>query len=248
MLTVATALPFEARDFGATLGGTQSALGRGWVLTGRVGATPAQLVVSGPGARRVAAAADALKTKPSVLISAGVAGALRDELRAGAVVVADSVCTLRSSARSTDPALRALAQAALSECGVPWRSDRCLGVDEVLASEAVKREAGRQSGAGIVQMEDHVWAGRAAAWGVPFLSLRVVLDTVDRELPEAAMLFPWRGPSAASAIRVLVRRPREIPALLALGRAQARARRALAAALHAVVGELARDAAGRDPG
>lgn len=248
MLTVATALPFEARDFGAALGGTRRELGHGWVRTGSVGATPVQLVVSGPGGRRVAAAADALQEKPSVLISAGVAGALRDELSAGLVVVADSVSTLRSSARSTDPGFRRRAQAALTERGVRWRSDRCLGVDEVLASEAAKREAARQSGAGVVQMEDHVWAARAAAWGVPFLSLRVVLDAVDREVPEAAMLLPWRGPSAVSVIRVLARRPHQIPALFALGRAQSRARRALATALHAVVGEFARDAAGRDPG
>ncbi len=246
-LLVATALPFEAKDFAARVGGGTAPLGRGWVHRGALGSYPVQLAVTGPGARRVRAAADALPAVPSALISAGVAGALRDDLGAGVVVVADAVCALGGPTLRTDETLRECAEAALGEAGRPWCRARCLGVDAVLTSEASKREAAQKSGAAIVQMEDHAWAERAKAWGIPFLSLRVVLDAVDRVVPDIAMRVPWRGPSVLGVARELARRPQELPALVALGQAQRRARRALAAALYDVVGALARDAAAADP-
>lgn len=238
-LLLATALPFEARDLAERLGGDRIVTGRGWRWRGDLGGGPVELVVTGPGARRVHAAADALATPPRAMISSGVAGALRDDLEPGDVVVADSVATFHSSPRRTDDGFRAAAETALGAAGVAWRRERCLGVDEVLASEASKRDAAGQSGAAIVQMEDHVWAERAAAWRVPFLSLRVVLDAVDREVPEAAMRFPWRGPGPLDVLRVVAACPAQIPALIALGRAQSQARRALAAAQAAVLARCA---------
>ncbi len=246
-LLVATALPFEARDLAASLGGARSEIGRGWRWRGALEGRPLDLVVTGPGARRVHAAADALAVPPRAVISTGVAGALLDDLGPGAVVVAESVATLHSSPRRTDDALRDEAEAGLAELGLSWRRARCLGVDEVLAGEAAKRDAARQSGAAIVQMEDHAWAERAAAWRVPFLSLRVVLDAVDREVPEAAMMFSWRGPGPLDVLRVVAARPAQVPALVALGRAQSRARRALAAAHRAVLPRCAA-AAAAEPG
>ncbi len=242
-LLVVTALPFEARDLAKTIGGARRELGRGWIQSGALDGEPVSLAVTGPGRRRVDAAADALPAPPSVLISAGVAGALRDDLGAGWVVLADSVRRYGAPPHDTDDALLRRAKAALGESALSWRIGGCLGVDEVLVSEASKRRAARQSGCAVVQMEDHVWAERSEQWGAPFLSLRVVLDAVDHALPEAAMQFPWRGPSAWAVARVLAGRPAQIPALLALSRSQTRARRALSRALHAVAGALSRDAA-----
>ncbi len=167
-----------------------------------------------------------------------MAGALIDECAPGDLILADRVCEPGGETFDCDPTLRARAERALAGAGQPARSGGCLGVDVVLESEAKKRAAARESGAVIVQMEDHRWAARAARWGVPVLSLRVVLDTVDHHIPEVAMAFPWRGAGVGDVVRALAPRPWEIPALLRLRRAQERATAVLAAALSLVAETL----------
>lgn len=243
---MATALPFEAADLAASVGGRRRDLGRGWSQQGQWRRVPVELAVTGPGPRRVELAAAALVDPPCAVLSSGVAGALVDDCAPGEVVLAARVCTLDAVSHATDPDLRQRAARALVAARLPARDDACLGVDVVLESEAKKRAAARRSGAAIVQMEDQVWAERAEHWGVPFLSLRVVLDRVDRQIPEAALAFPWRGPSLRDALRILAPRPRELPALLELSWAQRRARRALSAALHCVVAALHGDTTPHD--
>ncbi len=229
---VATALPFEARDLARALGGEREATGRGWSNVGRLGECRVRLLVTGPGAERVERAAVALAERealPAMLLTTGVAGALRPELGVGEIVVASAVCDRSGgSPVATDAACRTRARQALLATGLRWREGVCLGVDRVLPDAHAKRRAAASTGADVVQMEDHVWARQAASWGIPFLSVRVVLDAIDQAIPAAALAFPWRGPGAGEVAVTLLRSPQIAPALAKLGAAQRRARRALA--------------------
>jgi len=232
---VATALPFEARALAQTLARDPEVVreetGRGWSIAGRVAGGRVRLLVTGPGRRRVELAIGALERRnerPSLLLCGGVAGALRAELAMGEIVLADVVCAAPARRFETDPRWRDCARRALERTGLGWRQGVCLGVDRVLEAPAAKRGAARLSGAHVVQMEDHVWAERASGWGIPFLSVRAVLDELEHPIPSAALAFPWRGPSATQVAIALWRQPRALGALLKLGAAQRRSEGALA--------------------
>ena len=248
-VVVATALPWEAAPLLRRLGGPRETAGEGFGVRGHWRGLALRVLVTGPGPDRVRRAAaqlrwEELRPPPRVLLSGGVAGALHPDLQPGDVVLADAVRNADPSAvpqtHAVDPGWRQRAQDALETVGLPWRGGLCLGVDTVLADAAAKRSAARESGAAVVQMEDHVWAEVAAAGQTPFLSLRVVLDARDQALPEAALDFPWQGSGAARVAATTLRRPRLALPLLRLAAHRRRACRAWGAFLEAFLTELSR--------
>ena len=87
-----------------------------------------------------------------------------------------------------------------------------------------------------VNMEDYWAAGAARAAGVPFASVRAVLDTADQEIP------PWVSLYASNARRAawsLVAHPGRVPTLLRLWRQAGLARRQLTRCLLTAVKALA---------
>ena len=84
-------------------------------------------------------------------------------------------------------------------------------------------------------MEDHAWAEAAADAGLPFASLRAVLDPVDRAVPDTVMAWDWRGPRTTEVGSAVLRRPSIALSLARLIWERARARRAIDRALEAIV-------------
>ena len=190
---------------------------------------PAPLVeVSGIGARRARDASRLLVDRgASALVSWGVAGGLDPELSAGTVVLPDAV--IRGDGQRVEVDLewrdrlvdRILGQINLSTAPV-------LTVDRPLASPGEKSEAHQRTGAGAVDMESAAVASVAAGAGVPFITVRVVVDTADMGLPASATSLcdesGWLN--LGSALR-LVFRPGDWAGLAALARANAAAGRAM---------------------
>jgi adenosylhomocysteine nucleosidase len=156
----------------------------------------------------------------TALISFGLAGGLDPALAAGALVVPQSV-QVQGRLFSCDEALRA------SLAGESIAS--LLAADAVVASATEKRRLWQETGAGAVDLESGAVAEVATAAGIPFAVLRAVCDPAARDLPSAAVeALDQNGRIApAKMAGILARHPLQILALIALGRAAARARRSL---------------------
>jgi len=79
-------------------------------------------------------------------------------------------------------------------------------------------------------MESHILGKVADAAGLPFLIVRAVSDHAGRDLPPSALCgtAPDGSVRPGAVIARLMTRPQDLPGLIALGRASARAHRALA--------------------
>lgn len=145
------------------------------------------------------------------IISFGVAGGLDARLRPGDWVVASEVAETQGS-RATD---KGWSQRLLNAVGDAHHAP-VIGVDTPVADPARKCELHRLTGAAAVDMESHIVARLAAAHGLAFAALRVIVDPAHRTIPAAALLGMGPGPQAdgLAVLRDLMARPSQLPHLL----------------------------------
>ena len=158
--------------------------------------------------------------RPERLLCLGFAGALREELATGDLVLARRVYTDdEDGAVECDEDMLKEVQEALG--GSPgYHVADSLTVGRPVCTVAQKRGLAEATGAWVANMEDY-WIGRVAAqYGVPFLSVRAVVDTAGQELsPFVASLGHRRPPfQALLAASYCVLRPAALPSLLRLSR------------------------------
>ncbi len=156
----------------------------------------------------------------TALISFGLAGGLRADLRPGAVLVPNAV--MEGAARyPCDGALMAWLGGSTGEA--------ILAGETIAASATEKAALLAQFGAPAVDLESGAVARVAAAQGVRFAVLRAIADPAARNLAPAA-LVPLKadgGIDLAGVLRAVLRRPGQIPGLMALAGDASRARAAL---------------------
>jgi adenosylhomocysteine nucleosidase len=156
----------------------------GMAFEAKIAAGPGVLVFCRNARRELAAVAEnAVRQGYRGIISFGVAGGLASNLRTGDWVVASTVLESQN-ARATDAAwsnrlLNAIAGASHAPI---------IGVDAPVAEPTMKRELHRTTGAAAVDMESHVVARLAAAHGLAFAAVRVIVDPAHRTVPPAALL------------------------------------------------------------
>jgi adenosylhomocysteine nucleosidase len=141
------------------------------------GRRSAAVLRTGMGPSAASAALSRLETEPGLIVSAGFAGALQEDLRAGDLV-AQQLTPCPSAAKALEKAAVGL--------GLVPRFGRILHADFVLATPEQKREAGARSGALAVDMESAAVAAWARQRGLPALALRVIFDERDRPLPRSS--------------------------------------------------------------
>jgi adenosylhomocysteine nucleosidase len=207
---VVAALAAEARALGPA-----RPQGEGWAVL----ADGNLLAISGMGPKAARSAALRLiDAGATSLVSWGLAGGLDPDLEAGAVCVPREVIAADGSRLRTARSW----QESLSS-SVP--SGRRVGNDALLTTEyaletpADKSAARRATGACAVDMESSAVAQVAEAHGVPFIAVRVIVDTARDGIPQTVA-----GASRAGKLRTgrlilgLLRSPLEIAALLRLAR------------------------------
>ena len=187
-------------------------------LARRLGAAVA--VGGGDAAGAAAAATRLAEAGVSALLSFGLAGGLSTSLRAGDVIVPDGVVSEAGEQWEVDAALA-------GRLGSP--AGLVLAAASIIGTRVAKCRAWERSGAMAVDLESGSVAKVAASHTLPFAVLRAICDPADRDLPPAALtaLDPHGRIRPTALIRSLARYPGQIPALIALGREAAQARRAL---------------------
>ena len=191
------------------------------------------LAVSGVGFGAAAAAARELAAAPvSALMTFGVAGGLDPALKAGTVILPTQVISSDGARFATCRSWQARLAAAV---GTPYKAVGGILLSSPLAIEtpADKAIAFRDSGALAVDMESVAVAEIAAAHQLPFIALRVIVDTASDVLPPAVIAASRTGRvKIARLLAGLLTAPGDIAALIGLSlryRAALRSLRAVAA-------------------
>lgn len=199
-----------------------------------------RVVLTGVGpmhAKRVAA--EALKWKPDMCISSGLAGALRSELGIGDVFFARSVKELESGRTiGCSPELAAAAQ----KLGVGLMEQLLSTSSMVLTAEGKARLG---SMAEAVDMESFSVLAEANAQGIPAIAVRAISDSADENLPMnfQSFLNDQGGLDRSKVARALARVPYKLPGLVRLGRNAKRAATRLAQFLDVYVADIAKHSA-----
>lgn len=134
-----------------------------------------------------AAASDAVERalevgeEPNLILSTGFCGGLAPSLPPGKIVLAETI-RHRGETVPLDVNLFDRAKDGLSRGGVDFTTGAIESVDQVIENVAEKKDLGAE-GAIAVEMEDGSLARLAHARGIGFLSVRAVIDPVDRVLP-----------------------------------------------------------------
>ena len=184
------------------------------------------------GTRAPATLGSFLDGRPHVggVLAVGFAGALHDGLDTGDLVAATRLLTAGGDDPiECDRGLLRAAEGVLERSGARCSKGDTLTVDAALRTAGEKRSHGRQTGALAVTMEDYWLARECARRGVPFLSVRSVLDVAAQELPPFVAELGDRGllVQAARVALGLAARPRHFPAVARLRGQVRRARSSL---------------------
>jgi hypothetical protein len=151
------------------------------------------------------------------IVMAGLAGGLDPKLEIGEVVV---------DARSTWRASR-----------LEFKRAEFLTVSDAVTSASQKSELFRQTGAGVVEMENEQVRKLAASYGIPFLGIRAISDAAEDSIDPAVLAFidPFGAVKINEVISEMVRRPSIIKKLRNLSKASAAALERLADAVKEVI-------------
>lgn len=161
----------------------------GKVCLGEAGSVRVALATSGPGGVRAAQATEAvvLGHRPRLVVAAGFAGGLVEELRRFHVFFPNEVVDTTGRAMGLPPAV------AEPEVSAGIHVGRLLSVAEPVRTPEKKRELAARCGALAVDLETFSVAEVCRRQGVPMAAIRVITDTVDEVLPpEVAYLMQPR--------------------------------------------------------
>lgn len=202
-----------------------------------VGMEDERAIAAGAGVEVVAGTANANRLRERLnqldisgvkaVFSFGVGGGLDPTLNAGDLLVSERVLSHNGggSANATDdswPVDAALLQNALlraRKANLVVRKATFLGTDREAREQSAETVTGlyRATGAQLIDNETHIAAQFASEHGLPFLSIRVVSDSVHTPLPPAALLplNPDDGsPDLAAIAKSLLSHPSQIPTLV----------------------------------
>lgn len=216
-MVITSAMPQETGAVSACLRVKVPASGTCPAWRGDCGGTTATTLCTGIGREALTAGLEGTLAQgnAAAVVSAGFAGALADNLKAGDIVVCGSTMAEGEAAPyDADPVL--LARAYRAGVGAGPRVVRGTGVTvPVAAADRRAKSALRtRTGADVCEMEDY-WAARLAAdRGLPFLAVRVVLDEVATDVSDFSGFVSAKGVRPFRALGYFITHPWRIGAAL----------------------------------
>jgi hopanoid-associated phosphorylase len=183
-----------------------------------------QIICAGDGCDLAPRLHEAITVGCRGLVSFGVAGGLRADLRAGTAIVASAVVSggkhYETDAEWSRKLLRQIPDAV---------SGPLAGSPGPVATVAAKRALHHDSGAIAVDTESHIVAEAAALRRLPLAAIRVVCDPAARNVPELALRSIRSDGSTdiPGLLRALCREPAHVPGLLRIALDARAARTAL---------------------
>jgi adenosylhomocysteine nucleosidase len=174
MIAVTFALPAESSEFSRRLRDRTNAERNGVrIVRGKMNGRMIEVLHTGVGEKvcheRVGKFLQ--DQELDLLISAGFAGALNDELQAGDLLLAKNFSTIDLNERG------------VSYSSLPIHMANLLTVSALIDSSDERNRIARASSAAAVDMETEFIARACAEHGVPLLSLRVITDTPRQPFP-----------------------------------------------------------------
>lgn len=162
---------------------TRERLAHATVWHGTAAACEVWLVKTGMGLQCAEAAARTVSPAPRVdlMVSTGCAGALAPELMPGDLAVASAIVGNGGEHFETDTVHRERFRRVAERAALRFTDGPVLCSPHVLATALDKRAAAAR-GPIAVEMEGAPIAAYAAQTGIPFVSVRAILDTADTEL------------------------------------------------------------------
>lgn len=153
-------------------------------------------------------------SKPDAILSFGIAGGLAPDLGAGDIRIANAIMAPDGRRLEADPAWSAQLAVTL---GCPLTT--FAGADAPVAATSDKRALHAATGADLVDMESHHAAAWAADKCVSFAAVRVITDSAERQLPQAAAvgMRPDGKVDLAAILVSLAKNPAQLPALIRTG-------------------------------
>jgi adenosylhomocysteine nucleosidase len=175
------------------------------------------LAISGIGGIAAAAAAQALvDAGASALMTFGMAGGLDPALKPGSVVIPCELLSSEGARYAASRAWREQVAAAVSPLRAVTEGN-LLTSTHAIDTPADKAAAFRNTGAAAVDMESAAVAKIAAQHNLPFIAVRVIVDTAADMLPRAVVAASRAGRvQLARLIGGLILAPREIASVVRL--------------------------------
>ncbi len=176
---------------------------------------------------------------PHLIVSVGFAAGTQAGQSTGSAVICDRLLSVEGPAylwrRQAGKEIEINAHLAqnvrsqLEEHGASVQTGACMTVPQFVSNPSMKAWIGSAFEVSLIDMEGY-WAAHAAAESnVPFISLRIVLDTVEQSVSPLVSQFLEDGPlrRAAKGARFIAAHPGDIPGLLSLAHQTKRARKSL---------------------
>ena len=169
MIAVSFALPAESSGLIALLQDKQSvAIGPAKAVRGKIGERAVAIVYTGVGRKSCENRIDKFldETRPKIFIGAGFAGAVREGLKIGELVLAENF---------SDSRLLSDAQEILRPRNV--RTVKLFTATTIVDSIEERNRIAREHGADAVEMETEYIAAACTKHAIPMLSLRAISDS-----------------------------------------------------------------------
>lgn len=161
------------------------------------------------------------------VVALGFAGGLDPALKPGDLVTATEIHEESGAPIECDPEMLDTVETVASELGC--RPAAAYTSRRPVCTPDEKRELFDKTGASFVTMEDYYFAREASLLGVPFISVRAVVDSADRYVPFPVANMGNKTPAsqAVSALSYAAVHPWDLPVLIALGVGASKAARSL---------------------
>ena len=187
----------------------------------------------GQGQARARSAAEALvDIGANALLSFGVAGGCNPDLPSGTVILATGIRDISSGGGGdilyTNRGWQRRIKSLL--LGNVLLEDALLAsVSTPITDSTSKRQLFHDLGVAAVDMESAAAARVAIDAGIPFMALRVIVDTADTTVPAAALagMSPDGTVRTGPIVQAILRRPQDIPGLVGIAMADSKARKSL---------------------